>query len=284
MLARKQPVIESLESRRLMHGAAVNADGVLRIWGDDFKGNAVTVRNSDDDLSVDVSIVSGNLGGITKTFTRSFLKSQISSIWMSGGFRTDFLITSTDNGGLNLPMRADGRGGNDTITTGGGNDLVYAGAGNDAVGTGAGNDRAFGGLGDDAINTGDGNDRASGGWGNDHIQLQAGNDFARGDAGNDRVEGGDGNDLVFGCGGTDTLEGQADNDTLWGGGSDDIVSGGDGDDTLGGVLGVNGLFGGNGADTFVVIRLELNPFNDVNESLGDEVVTGGREAATVPVV
>jgi len=268
MYARNPSPIESLETRRLLSSATLGADGVLRILGDDLKGNAITVRNSNDGLSVEVAILSGNPGGTTTTFTRTFAKSLgISSIWMTGGSKGDLMVTSTDNGGLNLPMRADGRGGNDTITTGGGNDLVNAGGGNDIVGTGEGNDRVFGGLGDDTVDTGAGNDRASGGWGNDTLYLRADNDFARGDAGNDRVEGGDGNDLVFGLGGTDTLLGENDSDTLWGGNGDDVVTGGDGDDTLGGVQGANVLGGGAGADTFVVVRPELNPLNDFTDGL-----------------
>ena len=276
----RNPSVESLESRQLLSSATLGADGVLRVVGDSLKGNAITVRNSADDLSIEVVILSTNAGGTTTTFNRSFLKSVgISSLWVSGGLKNDGIFAT----GVDLPMRADGKTGNDWIVTGNGNSLVYAGGGNDRVDAGAGNDRVLGGLGDDELNLGDGNDRASGGWGNDLIRLAAGNDFARGDAGNDRVEAGDGNDLVFGSGGTDTLLGENDNDTLWGGGGDDIVTGGDGDDTLGGVLGGNVLGGGNGADTFVVLRLELNPFNDYNESL-DELVTGGRETAIVPAV
>lgn len=76
----------------------------------------------------------------------------------------------------------------------------------------------------------------------------------------DQLSGGDGNDILFGQGGNDTLNGDAGNDLLFGGsGNDtlngglgnDILTGGDGDDILIGGAGNDTLTGGSGSDKFV---------------------------------
>ena len=284
MRNRNLGVFESLESRRLLSSAALGADGVLRIIGDDLKTNAITVSNSVDGLSVDVTINSTNSLGVTKTFSRSFLKSQgITSLWVSGGSKNDAITASAVHGAFTIPMRADGRGGNDAITTGDGADLVFAGAGNDLVNSGNGADRVFGGLGDDALNSGGGDDRVSGGWGNDSIDLGSGNDFGRGDAGNDHMEGANGDDVMYGCAGNDELLGERDNDTLFGCAGNDILMGGDDNDTLYGVLGANALQGEGGIDTFVVVRLTLQPNNDyVSTEDLLQLVTGTAAFSAVP--
>ena len=58
----------------------------------------------------------------------------------------------------------------------------------------------------------------------------------------DQLSGGDGNDILFGQGGNDTLNGGLGNDILTGGDGDDILIGGAGNDTL---------TGGSGSDKFV---------------------------------
>jgi Ca2+-binding RTX toxin-like protein len=286
MRVRNQSTIEALETRRLLAGATLGADGVLRVLSDDLKTNAITVSNSLDGLSVDVTINSTNSLGVVKTFSRSFLKSAgISSLWVTGGSKNDTITADDTNSAFTLAMRVDGRGGSDTINTGDGNDLVYAGGGNDIVNANDGNDRVFGGLGNDDLDAGGDNDRVSGGWGNDTIELGGGDDFARGDAGNDVIDGHNGNDLIYGCGGDDILSGEKDNDTLWGGGGTDRLMGGDDDDTLGGVLGTNVMLGEDGSDIFVVLSQTQNPSNDlVSPPDTWQVVTGTNEGGTVPAV
>src|SRR5688572_9882237 len=133
MRNRNQGMIESLESRRLLHGAALE-DGLLRVWGDDLKTNVITVANSSDGLSVNVTINSTNSMGVTKTFTDSFLKSTgISSVLVTGGSKNDTINASGTNGAANLPVRVVGRAGNDAINTGSGDDLISGGAGNDTI-------------------------------------------------------------------------------------------------------------------------------------------------------
>lgn len=285
MQVRNGGMIESLESRRLLSGASLGVGGVLRVWGDDLKVNTITVSNSLDGLSVDVSIASTNGLGVTKTITRSFLKSAgISSLLVTGGSKADTITADDTNSDFTLPMRVAGRGGDDRITTGEGNDLILCGGGHDTVvDANGGADRIFGGLGNDTIDAGGDNDRVSGGWGNDTIELGGGDDFARGDAGDDTIEGHNGMDLIYGCGGRDTLSGDRDNDTLWGGGGNDILSGGENDDLLGGVLGSNSLLGGEGIDTFVVASMDQGP-HDHDPLVDLQPVIRTNEGAKVPAV
>ena len=70
-------------------------------------------------------------------------------------------------------------------------DYVLAGAGNDTITSGLGNDQVYGGSGNDSINAGNGNDTVYG------------------DSENDSIDGGSGNDLIYGGTGDDTLTGGA---------------------------------------------------------------------------
>lgn len=88
----------------------------------------------------------------------------------------------------------NGLGGNDTITTGTGNDTINAGAGNDTITSGAGNDLINGGSGNDTIAAQAGADIITGGSGNDSIALGVDSDMdtvifgaAAGSNGNDII-------------------------------------------------------------------------------------------------
>ncbi|WP_108260675.1 calcium-binding protein [Mangrovicoccus ximenensis] len=164
---------------------------------------------------------------------------------------TEFLGTSLDDtiaDGFEAPFgerldesadtadKVNGLQGNDTISTGAGNDLaagdmvgsewsydgskwVYApvtgahsvhgpewdfddvivtGAGNDVLLGNGGNDSLFAGSGNDIVNAGSGNDRAFGGKGDDTVNLEDGDDYAEGGLGADIINGGAGNDVIFG--------------------------------------------------------------------------------------
>jgi Ca2+-binding RTX toxin-like protein len=195
------------------------------------------------------------------------------------------------------PSYVEGRGGDDTILQGAGQDAVWGGSGGDDIrsgrgddlaygGTGddhlrgeAGNDELYGGAGDDALLTGRGNDLAFGGQGNDHLIGEQGQDTLYGGAGDDtiaagghtRAYGGAGNDSITGRGGYDTLVGGTGNDSLYGGGGGDLLTGGAGDDSarggagndwIGGEAGNDRLFGGLGDDT-------------IGGGLGDDRIFGG---------
>lgn len=108
---------------------------------------------------------------------------------------------------------ASGTGYADTITSGAGDDVVFADAGNDT------------------LDLGDGADLADGGDGNDTITSGTGDDTAFGGSGSDTVNGGDGSDTLYGEAGSDNLAGGDGADTLAGGLDNDLLAGGIGDDT-----------------------------------------------------
>lgn len=70
-----------------------------------------------------------------------------------------------------------GNGGNDTLTTAGGADILIGGEGNDTLTSGAGSDRLFGGDGVDILDAGDDADFLAGGTGNDTMRGGGGNDL-----------------------------------------------------------------------------------------------------------
>jgi hypothetical protein len=95
---------------------------------------------------------------------------------------------------LELGVRVNGRGGDDTICIDAGDNIVNAGAGNDYVFSGPGNDTVDGGTGDDAIWGGAGDDTLLGrsGSGNDIVIDEEGNNFISVGAGDDWVVAGPG--------------------------------------------------------------------------------------------
>ena len=303
-----QPTFERLERRTHLSAAALG-HGVLRVRGQPLAPNAITIANSADGASIDVT-VNSFVRGQPDTFTRSFPKALgIQSIVVRGGLLADSVSVGQANATLglepfDLPSRVFTGPGNDAVTTtnsadyvnagfgndlvdtNGGNDFVLAGVGNDDVTAGGGDDLVRGGFGDDFLRGGDGVDRLNGGWGNDMIQAGPGNDIARGGRGDDSLEGGADDDTLFGGFGNDILRGNGGNDVMWGGLGDDTLEGGAGDDSLGGILGANVLTGGEGADTFRVRDLALNPSNDYDPGQGDvlHVVTRARSEAPEPKI
>ncbi len=91
-------------------------------------------------------------------------------------------------------------------------------AGGDTVGVNAygrgGDDTMWGGLGDDMLDGGDGVDIIYGDTGDDTIYGGAGNDTIDGNTGRDVIYGGSGDDLVLARGGVDTTDGGAGTDTI----------------------------------------------------------------------
>jgi Ca2+-binding RTX toxin-like protein len=285
--------VEVLEGRTLLSAGAVLSRGVLRVAGDGASANTITVANSVDQASIDVTIISVRVNVAPKTFTRSFPKAMgITSIAVKGGRFNDVISVGQDNplagvAEFDLPARVtSGAGddtidltdaadfvlpgaGNDVVDARGGNDVVFAGLGNDDVDAGSGDDVVRGNVGNDTIGGGDGNDRLAGNFGNDSVSGGPGNDVIRGDVGDDTLNGGGDDDTLFGFVGNDALSGGNGNDALWGGIGDDTLDGGNGNDSLGGIIGRNALSGGQGADTFHVRALALNASNDFNAADGD---------------
>ena len=191
----------------------------------------------------------------------------------------DDTITLDETNGALPAAQLFGGDGNDTITSGSGNDLLFGQSGSDTLLGGGGNDQLFG---------GDGNDVLTGGSGNDQVFGQAGDDtmiWNPGD-GSDVFEGGDGDDTaqVNGGNGAETFTisangtrvlfartdpapftldiGTTENLVLHANGGDDVITagnglasliqltldGGAGNDTITGGDGNDALFGGDGND------------------------------------
>ncbi len=109
----------------------------------------------------------------------------------------------------------------------------------------------FGNTNANSVTTGTGNDTIFANSGNDTLKGGEGNDILKGETGNDKIYGGAGNDLIVGGTGNDSLIGCAGNDSLWGNAGKDtfIYSSGDGKDVIFGfenddMLKITGAFSG----------------------------------------
>ncbi|WP_281041324.1 calcium-binding protein [Methylobacterium nonmethylotrophicum] len=97
-----------------------------------------------------------------------------------GDYSNTYINTWTNTARL-----INGQGGDDSITTGGGNDEIYGGSGNDTIKSGSGWDELYGGSGNDVLLGEDGNDTLYGGSGNDVLNGGLGNDTMTGGTGED---------------------------------------------------------------------------------------------------
>lgn len=110
----------------------------------------------------------------------------------------------------------EGTPGDDLLTGGAGDDLIFGRPGNDQIDGGRGDDTLVGGAGDDTLTGRDGDDLLIGGPGNDMLLGGNGDDLMIGGPGNDYLRGGPGEDLLIGVSGENTLEGSAGDDILIG--------------------------------------------------------------------
>jgi Ca2+-binding RTX toxin-like protein len=174
------------------------------------------------------------IDAVVVTFENYTLGGNVEALFLAdgivagGGNILDNLVV-----GNQLANVLDGRGGNDDILAGAGDDIAGGQGGNDAIWGEGGNDMLSGGMGDDFLCGGAGADFLKGDAGNDRIYGNAENDTVNGDLGDDNVFGGIGDDRVFGGSGADIVNGQ---------GGDDLIVGGPGIDLL---------VGGLGADRFL---------------------------------
>ncbi|TRD22416.1 calcium-binding protein [Palleronia caenipelagi] len=155
---------------------------------------------------------------------------------LSGGDDDDLLF------GGDMPDSLSGDEGDDYLAGGQGADRLLGGDGNDTLRGGVHEDRLEGGAGNDDLQGDDGNDLVFGEAGADRLSGGAGSDKVRGGEGNDHLDGGTGRDMLWGDAGDDRLEGG------WGA---DTLSGDAGDDKIEGGYGTDQLTGGAGADQFV---------------------------------
>jgi len=241
-------VCEVMEARRMLAADATLASGLLSITGTSG-ADFISVNKSGSKLVVD-------LGAVNKEFTSSNVNNIV--VNLMGG--SDSFLSFNE---VTKPMLVYGGAGNDSIRTGGGQDVVYGESGNDSINVRNGDDVMDGGSGTD---TADYSDRT----GNLTITLDnAANDGGPGGKDNvkssmENIIGGTGNDLligslvannIFGFKGNDTIYGNSGNDTLDGGNGaesgDNEVHGGPGNDHVEGGSTKDSLYGEAGNDTLV---------------------------------
>ena len=175
-----------------------------------------------------------------------------------------------------------GGSGDDKITTGAGDDLIYGEDGNDEIDAGNGKNVVFGdaarlkdgvatarvaGTGADKITGGSGVDVLVGGGGDDEIHGGGNADWILGDGGVISFDG-SGNVASLAdhdrspSGGADKLFGDDGDDNIFAGAGDDQVEGGEGADEIWGGRGVDNLKGQAGAD-------------EIHGGLQDDTIFGG---------
>ena len=204
----------SLERRELL--ATVSYDpGAARLTIDGTSGNdQIDVTSSGNDLMI-----------FDQESIFSYDIDIVDEIWFNAA-AGDYVFRNFTN----VRTHVEGHRGNDTITSGGGDDFVRGGPGDDVIDGGAGADQIFGHDGDDQIIGGNGNDYVRAGYGADHISGGNGNDYINGDWGPDTILGDAGNDELYGSTDRDIMEGGVGTDRLYGQYGNDEIRGGDGGD------------------------------------------------------
>jgi len=135
----------------------------------------------------------------------------------------DDVIEVAPNVKVNIVV--EGGDGDDTITTGAGNDRIDGGAGNDVISSGAGRDDIFGNSGDDVIIGGAGVNVIHGGDGDDEITAGPDTNFIDGGAGDDVIIGGGRSDVLSGGTGNDRIAVGEGASRVYTGAGDDVVDG-----------------------------------------------------------
>jgi hypothetical protein len=176
------------------------------------------------------SSITGSTGAaisatLNNAFSTSIINQTLTSIVVDGLAGNDnFQIAST----ITLPV---------TLTDGNGNNSIQTGGGNDVITLGTGSNQVFGGGGNKTIIDQD----AAGTTG--YIQLGTGNDSISLGAGNDQVK------LT---GGVSTVTGGNGNDTVVNGNGATCIVLGNGNDYVNTDIGIDAMTLGNGNDTIVI--------------------------------
>ena len=214
--------IQALESRRMLSAAAFHHGHTLVVRGDEHAANTIVVKPNAENTAIDVSIQWTSRKGVAKSLTASFPKTlNIRDLRVRGGKEADSItIEQAPAPAPTTPVTAtssrSGKDGRKVLPPFDGviDARVYGHAGNDTITTGAGDDKVKAGRGDDVVDTGAGNDTVQGQRGNDLLKGGDGNDNLWGGVGDDTVEGGNGDDKLGGVLGVNTLTGGAGKDTF----------------------------------------------------------------------
>jgi Ca2+-binding RTX toxin-like protein len=231
------PVIQSLESRTLLTIAF--AGGVV----------TVTATRPRNDITVGITELGDQIEVAENGAKQLFARADVRRVVIAGGRAGD---TIDANFGTPVPVRIDGRGGDDILRGGDRADTLLGGAGNDTL------NGAFGG---DVLSGGDGTDTVTYVTHTAPVTVTLGdgraNDGQAGEADDVRsdvevVQGGSGADLLIGNAGENTLLGGNGDDTLFGGAGDDVLSGDGGADLLMGEGGNDVIFAADGGTRDVI--------------------------------
>jgi Ca2+-binding RTX toxin-like protein len=186
---------EPLEMRRLFSGIHLMHSGELEIIGSGGAANTITVGLTPDQQSLEVSIVYAQNRKTTKTINGTYPVASVTSFYITGGSKADYIAVDQTNGPINIPATIIARGGNDTVYGSNGPNYVLGGAGNDYIVGGDGNDSLFGQSGNDTLIGGAGDDQLHGEGGRDSLEGDAGNDTLFAATGRDTLLGGTGNNM-----------------------------------------------------------------------------------------
>jgi Ca2+-binding RTX toxin-like protein len=262
-------MFDTLEPRRLLN-AVLSDIGTVTVTGSDGADTIVVTREGEN-VRVRVE---------PEGFEQTFPAADVMRVTLMAGDGDD-TITFDDTVGV--PLRIEGRGGNDTITGGAGADTILAGDGDDVIDGGRGADMIFGDTGNDTLTyasrtqplvvfmDGAANDGEAGEGDN----VDGSIDTIFGGSGADRIDaqGQPGSKALYGNHGNDTLTGGDGNDRLNGGLGDNHLRGAPGDDDLLGRNGRDVFHGDAGIDTVTYYYVD-NPAGAVNVVLNGRSVSG----------
>src|SRR5438094_4752018 len=121
----RSPMIESLESRRLLAAGVHVAGHTLAVTGSLFRSTTIIINKNADTTHLDVSLVWISINGKHRSVTRSIAIAGLTDVFVHGGFFNDTITIGTS--GLlpfTLPATVRGAWGSDTINTGAENDTI----------------------------------------------------------------------------------------------------------------------------------------------------------------
>jgi Ca2+-binding RTX toxin-like protein len=227
-------------------GGRVHLEGTTLTYYTDVIAPTLTMAAS-------ASLVAGQAGMVTFTFSESVEGFSLSDIWTVNGVLSSLVqvdariytatLVPATAGAVGITV-APGSYADATHNSGSGASITVAVQAAPPILTQTGTsspdqingtvwDDTLSGLGEnDALFGGSGDDKVWGGIGNDAITGDLGDDALWGDAGDDVVDGGWGNDTLWGGSDNDKLYGGLGNDTIWGGAGNDTLRGGDGKDVF----------------------------------------------------
>ncbi len=150
--------------------------GELEIIGSGSCANTITVGLTPDQQSIAVSIVYAQNRKTNKTINGTYAVASVTSLYITGGSKADYIAVDQTNGPINLPAAIIARGGNDTVYGSNGPNFVRGDGGNDYIVGGNANDSLFGDSSRDTLIGGAGDDQLHGGGGDDSLEGDTGND------------------------------------------------------------------------------------------------------------